>query len=125
MHPESKTKKMKNMDFKNWHRKICQAKCPTCGGQIPFSIVSKYFWHGTSYYVSCTHCGQRIHPEKEPVNTFACMCLGGISIMAPMNLYWYIVAWDFIPALLFALPFVIITIIVVCILILHNIKFSI
>ena len=44
--------------------------------------------------------------------------------MIPMYSYWYFVAWDFIPALLFALPFVIAMVTIVAILIILNIKFS-
>ena len=109
---------------KSFYQHLCHAKCPECGEQVPFSTVRKYFLHGTSYYTTCPHCGLQIHPAKEPVKTYTCFCLGGMSIMIPMYSYWYFVAWDFIPALLFALPFVIAMVTIVAILIIRNIKFS-
>lgn len=104
---------------------ISNAKCPTCGQHVSFRIVSKYFWHGTNYYTCCNHCGQKIHPEKEPVSTFVCFSFGGLSVLLPMYMYWYLIAWDFLPALLCALPFTVITIATSCILVMRNIKFTI
>ena len=109
---------------KSLFQHLCHAKCPECGEQVPFSTVKKYFLHGTSYYTTCPHCGLKINPEKEPVKKYKCFFLGGMSIVIPMYSYWYFVAWDFIPALLFALPFVIAMVTIVAILIIRNIKFS-
>ena len=53
-----------------------KAKCPTCGKKVSLRVISKYFWHGTSYYTECNHCGQRIHPAKEPVSMFKCWNVG-------------------------------------------------
>lgn len=116
--------KMEKNKKKSLSQHLCHAKCPECGEQVPFSTIKKYFLHGTSYYTTCPHCGLQIHPAKEPVKTYTCFCLGGMSIMIPMYSYWYFVAWDFIPALLFALPFVIAMVTIVAILIIRNIKFS-
>lgn len=104
---------------------LFQAKCPNCGKHLPYSIIRKYFWHNVLYYSNCNHCGQPIHPIKEPISVFKCVCFGGMSTMIPMYTYWYCIAWDFIPALLCALPFVIITLIVIGIITMHNIKFTI
>ena len=57
-----------------------KAKCPTCGKKVSLRVISKYFWHGTSYYTECNHCGQRIHPAKEPVSMFKCFSWGGMSV---------------------------------------------
>lgn len=61
-----------------------KAKCPTCGKKVSLRVISKYFWHGTSYYTECNHCGQRIHPAKEPVSIFKCFSWGGMSVLLPM-----------------------------------------
>ena len=49
---------------------LSNAICPTCGKQVSLGVISKYFWHGTNYYTECNHCGQRIHPLKEPVSMY-------------------------------------------------------
>ena len=56
---------------------------------------------------------------------FKCFSWGGMSVMLPMYSYWYLVAWDFIPALLCAAPFTILTVLIVCILVIRNIEFTI
>ena len=55
---------------------------------------------------------------------FKCFSWGGMSVMLPMYSYWYLVAWDFIPALLCAAPFTILTVLITCILVIRNIEFT-
>ena len=102
-----------------------KAKCPTCGKKVSLRVISKYFWHGTSYYTECNHCGQRIHPAKEPVSIFKCFSWGGMSVLLSMYSYWNLVAWDFLPALLCAIPFILLTLLISCILIVRKIQFII
>ena len=115
---QNKNNNMANVNFS-------KAKCPTCGKKVSLRVISKYFWHGTSYYTECNHCGQRIHPAKEPVSIFKCFSWGGMSVLLPMYSYWNLVAWDFLPALLCAIPFILLTLIISCILIVRKIQFII
>ena len=103
---------------------LSNAICPTCGKQVSLRVISKYFWHGTNYYTECNHCGQRIHPLKEPLSMFKCFSWGGLSVMLPMYSYWYLIAWDFFPALLCAAPFTILTVFITCILVMRKIEFT-
>ena len=117
----SQTNKNNNMVNVNFSK----AKCPTCGKKVSLRVISKYFWHGTSYYTECNHCGQRIHPAKEPVSIFKCFSWGGMSVLLPMYSYWNLVAWDFLPALLCAIPFILLTLLISCILTVRKIQFII
>ena len=114
----NKNNNMVNVNFS-------KAKCPICGKKVSLRVISKYFWHGTSYYTECNHCGQRIHPAKEPVSMFKCFSWGGMSVLLPMYSYWNLVAWDFLPALLCAIPFILLTLLISCILIVRKIQFII
>ncbi len=51
--------------------------------------------------------------------------LGGMSVLLPMYSYWNLVAWDFLPALLCAIPFILLTLLISCILIVRKIQFII
>ena len=117
----SQTNKNNNMVNVNFSK----AKCPTCGKKVSLRVISKYFWHGTSYYTECNHCGQRIHPAKEPVSIFKCFSWGGMSVLLPMYSYWNLVAWDLLPALLCAIPFILLTLLISCILVVRKIQFII
>ena len=50
---------------------------------------------------------------------------GGMSVLLPMYSYWNLVAWDFLPALLCAIPFILLTLLISCILIVRKIQFII
>lgn len=46
--------------------------CPYCHRPVDLRTRLHYLLRGTAYYVSCPHCGQRIHPAREPIPFLFC-----------------------------------------------------
>ena len=76
------------------------------------SEITNFFRH---YFLSRT----------EVVSIFKCFSWGGMSVLLPMYSYWNLVAWDFLPALLCAIPFILLTLLISCILVVRKIQFII
>lgn len=98
-------------------------KCPSCGRNLPVSLICRYFFYGTAYSVRCPHCAALLGPVKEPIPFMVCYMTGLMSAVVPMVYFLVIERCDFFRGLLYTLPIIVLAILIVCLLTLKRIQF--
>lgn len=98
--------------------------CPYCHKKVSAWKSSFYFLRGTDHSIKCNHCHQRIKLKKEPIPFMLCCWLGFLTMYLPIEIYLYIYDSGFWEAVLFALPFTITLLLLICIITLIRIQFT-
>ena len=101
-----------------------QAVCPHCNTKIDLRQISEYLLKGTNHSIQCPHCNRALHPKREPIKFYYCVCAGFISIVAPFWLYILYVQDNFWKAILLSIATLIVCIIVISILTIRRIEFE-
>ena len=100
-------------------------ECPYCHQTVSLKRCLKYLLRGTDYDTVCNHCGRSIRLAKEPKPGFKYSFIAGLlSIYIPMQVCLYAFHTTFVEALLYSLPFVIVSIAVVACVTLRSLFFG-
>jgi len=100
-------------------------ECPYCHQTVSLKRCLKYLWRGTDYDTVCDHCGRSIRLAKEPKPGFKySFVMGLLSIYLPMQTCLYVFHTTFVEALIYALPFVFVSLVVSACLTLRSLYFS-
>lgn len=98
-------------------------KCPSCGKHIPMLLICQYFFYGTAHSIRCAHCAALLGPVKEPIPFVVCYMAGLMSAVVPMVYFLVIERCDFLHALLYTSPIIVLTILIGSLLTLRRIQF--
>ena len=100
-------------------------ECPYCHQTVSLKRCLKYLLRGTDYSTICDHCGRSIRLAKEPTPGFKySFIVGLLSIYLPMQVCLYVFHTTFLQALLYSLPVVAVSLVVVAYLTLHSLFFG-
>lgn len=113
-----------NIMYKN-KEAMKNRECPYCHKKISLRQCLIYLLRGTDHDTVCNHCGRRVKLAREPKPGFAYSFLIGLmSIYLPMQISLYVFHTTFVNALLYSLPFFIVSLAIIAYTTLHGLFFS-
>jgi len=99
-------------------------ECPYCHKKVSLRKCSICFLRVTSNSIRCNHCNYSISLLKEPISVSACVAVGFLSMVIPMNFFLCYMHFSFGKALMYTFPIIVVEIILSMILTLRKIKFK-